>query len=248
LSNIRKSVKSAFDEIAESYDRLRGRPWKVFVDFVKRENFFGGLLKGSLMLDAGCGNGRHTVFCANLGFRVIGIDISSKLLKIAKQKVVKSNLSRNVALVISDILFLPFKTNIFKKAIFIASLHHIPSSNQRLQCLLELKRVLTKDCEALITVWRRWQASFIGYFLKDFFKRVFRCSNGEFGDIYVSWKIGNKEVQRFYHLFTKRELLKLLNKSNFSIKKISSEDIEKIRIKRNFFVIVKKITSRRVTN
>lgn len=239
MLNTRKSVKTAFDEIAESYDRLRGRPWRVFINFVKRENFFHGLLKRSLMLDAGCGNGRHAVFCANLGFRVIGIDISPKLLKIAKQRVTKSNLSRNVALILGDVLFLPFKTNIFKKAIFIASLHHIPSSNQRLQCLLELKRVLTKDCEALITVWRRWQTSFIGYFIKDFLKRIFKRNTGEFGDIYVSWKIGSKEVQRFYHLFTKRELLKLLKKSNFSIKKISSEDIEKTRIKRNFFVIVK---------
>jgi len=237
---VRRSVKIAFNEIAESYDRLRAKPWKVLTDFIKREKFFNGLLKDALILDAGCGNGRHTVFCANLGFRVIGIDISPKLLKIAKKRVIKSNLSGNIALILGDVVLLPFRTNIFKKSIFIASLHHIPSSNQRLQCLLELKRVLTKDCEALITVWRRWQPSFTGYFLKDFFKRLFRRSNGEFGDIYVSWKIGSKKVQRFYHLFSKRELLKLLKKSNFSIRKISSEDIEKIRIKRNFFTIVRK--------
>lgn len=239
LLEVRRSVKIAFNEIAESYDRLRAKPWKVFLNFVKREKFFHSLSKDALILDVGCGNGRHSILCANLGFRAVGIDVAPKLLKVAKQRIKKSNLSGKIHLIISDVLFLPLRDRCFEKLLFIATLHHIPFSKARLQCLLEVKRVLVKDGKALITVWRRWQPKFIGYFLKDFFKRIFKRSSEEFGDIYVSWKVGNKDVQRFYHLFSKREFLKLLKNANFIIERISSEDLERVKIKRNFFAIVK---------
>ncbi|MHA1581720.1 MAG: class I SAM-dependent methyltransferase [Candidatus Baldrarchaeia archaeon] len=236
---IRKSVKVAFNEIAESYDRLRAKPWPPLVKFIELEKFFHNISKDTLILDVGCGNGRHSILCANLGFRAIGIDLSPKLLKMAKQRIKKFNLPEKVNLILGDALSLPLREKLFKRLLFIATLHHIPSSKARLQCLLELKRVLTNDGKALITVWRKWQPKFMGYFIKDFFKKIFRLSNGEFGDIYVSWRLGTKEIQRFYHLFSKKEFVKLLQKSGFIIEKISSEDIEKIRIKRNFFAIVK---------
>ncbi len=242
MLQIRRSVKIAFNEIAESYDRLRAKPWKVLTDFIKREKFFNGLSKDALILDAGCGNGRHSILCANLGFRTVGIDVASKLLRAAKQRIKKANLSKEVHLIIGDILSLPLRGQCFERLIFVATLHHIPSSKARLKCLLEIKRVLVKDAKALITVWRKWQPNFIGYFLKDFFLRIFKHSEKEFGDIYVSWKAGNKEVQRFYHLFSKRELLKLLKKANFIIERISSEDLKRVKIKRNFFAIVKTAT------
>lgn len=239
LSEVRRSVKIAFNEIAESYDRLRARPWKVLVNFVKREKFFHSLSKDALVLDVGCGNGRHSILCANLGFRTVGVDVAPKLLKVAKKRIKKSNLSGKIYLVIGDALFLPLRDRCFERLLFIATLHHIPFLKVRLQCLLEVKRVLGKDGKALITVWRKWQPSFIGYFLKDFFKRIFKHSNEEFGDIYVPWKVDNKEVQRFYHLFSKREFLKLLKNANFIVEKISSEDLKRVKIKRNFFAIVK---------
>jgi len=239
LLEVRRSIKEVFNEIAESYDRLRAKPWKVLVNFIKREDFFRGLHKDALILDVGCGNGRHLILCANLGFRIVGIDVAPKLLNVAKQRVRKANLAEKVQLILGDMLFLPIRGQCFERLLSIAALHHIPSSNARLQCLLEIKRVLVKDGKALITVWRKWQPNFIGYFLKDFIKRLFIQGSGEFGDIYVSWKVGKKEFKRFYHLFSKREFQKLLKKTSFTIEKISSEDLEKVKIKRNFFAIVK---------
>jgi ubiquinone/menaquinone biosynthesis C-methylase UbiE len=44
-----------------------------------------GSLNGKIVLDAGCGNGRFTVFLKGLGAEVIGIDGSPKMVELARQ-------------------------------------------------------------------------------------------------------------------------------------------------------------------
>jgi SAM-dependent methyltransferase len=55
---------------AEQPDAL-GPPTQVFVDF-----FDGFELKPARILDVGCGQGRDAVFLAEMGHRVVGVDIS----------------------------------------------------------------------------------------------------------------------------------------------------------------------------
>ncbi|HEY5006328.1 MAG TPA: class I SAM-dependent methyltransferase, partial [Ktedonobacteraceae bacterium] len=42
------------------------------------------VVTGNTVLDAGCGGGRDCRACAERGFRVIGIDLSVEMLKIAR--------------------------------------------------------------------------------------------------------------------------------------------------------------------
>ena len=77
-------------------------------------------------------------------------------------------------------------------ALSVATLHHLPSPEQRLQSLQELARVLVPGGRAFISVWDFEQERFA-----DELKRQLKDppSDGEFGDVYVPWK-GKRGVQR----------------------------------------------------
>ena len=46
-------MAQTFDSIAEEFSRTRSRPWEDVVKFID------GLPSGGVILDLGCGNGRH---------------------------------------------------------------------------------------------------------------------------------------------------------------------------------------------
>ncbi len=48
--------------------------------------------KGSSILDLGCGEGRYTVFFKDRGYRVLGLDLSEKLINCGKKKYPRLNL------------------------------------------------------------------------------------------------------------------------------------------------------------
>ena len=76
------------------------------------------------ILDLACGTGRHLIPLSQQGFNMVGLDISAKLLKIAKQR------WREVQLVRGDMRFLPFKPQAFAAAISMdTSFGYLPSEH-----------------------------------------------------------------------------------------------------------------------
>ena len=59
------------------------------------------LPKESTILDLGCGEGRYTALLKNRGYRVVGLDLSSTLVKYGKQK------NPHLDLVVGDMRFIP---------------------------------------------------------------------------------------------------------------------------------------------
>lgn len=92
----------------------------------------------------------------------------------------------------ADAASLPFRNNSFKSVICIAVLH---SMKERDKCLDEITRVAAPGSLVMFTVWNRRQPRFL--------------FSGK--ETYVSWA-GN---MRYYYLFTKKELQKLLEKHGF---------------------------------
>ena len=110
-----------------------GFEWAKFKDiFAEYETNFlsyiapisDGFLKGKLVLDAGCGAGRHTYFAAKYGARVVAFDISDKAVESARQN---TRDFPNVAVECVDICNPPADwIGKFDYIMSIGVLHHLP--------------------------------------------------------------------------------------------------------------------------
>jgi SAM-dependent methyltransferase len=104
------------------------------------------------ILDLACGTGRHLIPLSQQGFNMVGLDISAKLLKIAKQR------WHEVQIVRGDIRFLPFKPQAFAAAISMdTSFGYLPSEHDDGVSLNELRRTLRKEGILIFDVFHQEQ-------------------------------------------------------------------------------------------
>ena len=237
LPKTKQSVKESFEEIASDWDRLRGNPWPVLLEFLENSDVKESF-SSDYLLDLGCGNGRHMLFFADKSKRAIGVDFVTGLLEIARKKSISQGID-NVSYIMADITALPFRKGVFSNILFLATLHHIPMQENRLVALTEVKHILKNGGLCLISVWRKWQKRFFWHFFKQSFVHVFTFKSfKEFGDIFIPWKKQDDViVQRFYHLFSRREMKKLLKKTELDI--ASMENFGGPTQRDNLFCIIK---------
>lgn len=174
------------------------------------------VLPGEKILDSGCANGRLLKLLKNKKVDYYGIDLSEKLIEIAKKNF------PNEKFQVADALNLPFPENFFDKVFSVSVLHNIPSKEFQIQYLKETQRVLKKSGLLILRVWDFWRRK-DGWkiFLKYTFLKFIRKSKLDFFDVFVPWKDsqGNILVQRYFHCFRKGELEDLIKKVGFKIKK-----------------------------
>jgi 2-polyprenyl-3-methyl-5-hydroxy-6-metoxy-1,4-benzoquinol methylase len=92
---------------------------------------------GKLILDAGVGTGRFATWLAKRGFKVIGVDLSPEMLKVAKRKIKLLNV--DIELVLADLHFLPFRYGTFDSCVCINVVDHLTDIGKFLS---ELRLVL----------------------------------------------------------------------------------------------------------
>ncbi|PTD93543.1 hypothetical protein C9439_07250 [archaeon SCG-AAA382B04] len=202
----KKEIKRVFDKISHDFSQTRKHPWPEVVDFIEKGR------KTNFSLDLGCGNGRHMKELIKKSERVIGVDFSKKMLKKSKREILLSGYSKDsFELVQGDITDLPFNNQVFDIVICIATLHHIPSSKKREECLNEIHRVLKKNGRTLISVWSIEHNEFEGK------REEVRKNNF---DYFVDWKSDGFKEKRFYHIFNRENFSNLLNKTDFTVKEI----------------------------
>jgi ubiquinone/menaquinone biosynthesis C-methylase UbiE len=115
------------------------------IEFLKRH-----LEKGDYILDVACGSGRHTIGLSEMGFDLVGLDVSAKLLRIAKQR------RRQIQLVRGDMRCLPFKSETFDSAVAMdTSFGYLPSKTEDAQSLTEIRRVLSIKGKFIIDVFNQ---------------------------------------------------------------------------------------------
>ncbi|HHE05105.1 MAG TPA: methyltransferase domain-containing protein, partial [candidate division WOR-3 bacterium] len=90
-------------------------------------------IKGKRLLDAGCGSGRFILYFKELGAEVHGIDISPKLISLAKQRV------KDGTFTLGSVTAIPYPGNYFDVVISIEVLQHVPDIELALR---EFYRVL----------------------------------------------------------------------------------------------------------
>ncbi|MGE5178389.1 MAG: class I SAM-dependent methyltransferase [Bacteroidota bacterium] len=117
---------------------------------------------GESILDAACGTGRYSAYFVKAGAKVTGLDISDKMLDLAREKVPGATFLRH------DLaLPLPFRDGEFDKICCAQALKHLPDLSQPFR---EFSRVLKPGGKLVFSVthpemdWTDYQMSFIPSF------------------------------------------------------------------------------------
>lgn len=104
----------SFDRVAKAYDRTRGFPRSVMDEILKvLEEQLNGYER---ILDVGVDTGRFSKPLQDLGYEVIGVDISDRMLQKAHEKMTKD-------LLLADACNLPFADSSFDASINVHVLH-----------------------------------------------------------------------------------------------------------------------------
>lgn len=198
-----QKTRKDFDLIAPDFSRTR---WSIWAEF---ENFREYLKDGDKVLDAGCGNGRLLDLFKDKNIDYVGLDFSKGLIEIARKK------HSQHRFVVGDVLDLPFSNDSFNIVFSVAVLHHIPSKEFRQKVLKEARRVLKPGGTLILTVWDVWGKKKAWFnVLKHSFLKILGQSKLDFLDVFVPW--GDKAL-RYYHYFTKTELVNLVKEAGFKI-------------------------------
>jgi ubiquinone/menaquinone biosynthesis C-methylase UbiE len=120
ILNIFKTVEKSYDKMGETYHNFRDNE-----KFIRELEQFSELLPTSgQVLDAGCGVGRPTSeFLVKQGLDVTGVDISKKMIDLAKKNVPDAKFYQK------NILTLDFPDESFDGIICVYTLWHIPRIN-----------------------------------------------------------------------------------------------------------------------
>jgi len=240
-----------YDSIAKDYHLKRKKPWiplKLFLKALDKNGFqFSGY-----SIDLGCANGRNFKLFLKENIRLIGIDNSLELLKIANKEmkeleVFSTKQLKNIQLILSDISCLPIRANTIQNIFSIATLHHVKYKIERRKSILQLHDILKSNGCIILSLWRKYQKRYKYYFIFDWCKRKFNPKYNkkqqilglkDFGDKFVPWTISqsNTTYNRFYHFFSNIEIKKLLKQ--FKIIKI--EKLGGPNNKDNFFLLAQK--------
>jgi len=109
-------------------------------DTIKRYKLFLKIInsldiKNLLILDAGCGTGMYSKELLKNGNKIVGIDKSDNILKVAKKKDKENKMS----LIYGDLYNLPFKNEIFDLTLCVGVYQHITDYKKMTNELFQLR-------------------------------------------------------------------------------------------------------------
>ncbi|HZJ41592.1 MAG TPA: class I SAM-dependent methyltransferase [Patescibacteria group bacterium] len=210
-------VQKNYNEIAVDFDMSRKkRIWP------RTEEVCSIVKSGDKVLDLACGNGRLLESFHKKEIEYLGIDISEELINIAKKNYPNNNF------IVGDLLDLKNISSEHKKYdhIFcLAALQHIPSEEYRLKVLQDAKSLLTDSGELIISNWNLWESKHFKKIIINAILKIIGLNQLDFKDIIFFWKdsSGNKKSKRYYHAFTKKELIKLSKMAGFKNIKVEKD-------------------------
>jgi ubiquinone/menaquinone biosynthesis C-methylase UbiE len=192
----RRGVRETYDRIATHFARTRAYAWDDVTDFIEG-------IEGHLGLDVGCGNGRHAGPLAERTDRVLGVDVSREVLNEAHRRAIEGDYTDSFSLVQADAADLPLGADSIDVALSIATIHHLPDRDTRIESLDELARVLAPGGRALLSVWS---------VTHDRFDR------SEGFDTVIDWTLPDDEtVPRYYHIYDPTEFDRDLAESALAV-------------------------------
>jgi SAM-dependent methyltransferase len=143
---------------------------------------------GRRLLDLGCGEGRHSLLAARMGFAPTGVDFEPLAIRRARAAAGEAGLAARIHWLVADVLALPFLSAAFDLVLDYGCLHH-----QRKSDWARYMRGL------------RWVLKPGGLFVLSAFSTAFRA----YGPQERSWHLAHGAYRRF---FTARDLHGLLGR------------------------------------
>jgi len=221
MNNIQQEIKQFYDNQAEKFSGTRNKTWPEFF-YIKEqvEKIIQKKWKIKI-LELGCGDGRAYRYLIDIFWKDLidytGVDLSTWLIKIAKEKSPETNFINQ------DMLsFLEEQDQqSFDFVLAVASFQHIPTRWERLLILKNIYRVLEYDGICQMFNW-----SFSNWFFKKYWKQIFKSFliwilslwTKAINDIYIPWKDKEKVYYRYYHIFFLYELKNLFKEAWFVVK------------------------------
>jgi ubiquinone/menaquinone biosynthesis C-methylase UbiE len=230
VTNLQSIVERNYDEVAKQYSETRKKKlWSGLEDLLDKVE------TGAKVLDVGCGSGKLLINLQEKGVRYLGVDTCTKLLSHAEEDYPGYEFKEG------DILRLGQLPELnFDYVFAVAVLQHIPSEELRVDALKQLKNKVSDKGKIVISNWNMWsnkwtRPNFKNLFIKFSLLKLIGKNKMDLGDITFDWKNSKGEIvaQRYYHMFTLRELRRISKKAGLSIKKIFKDDY-------NYYLILRK--------
>jgi len=213
-------IRNDYDEIAEEFSATRKTMWPELADLDKYAK------EGGRVLDIGCGNGKLFGFLAEKrkNFSYVGLDVSEKLISIAKEFYLETEFPSGEFRVF-DGINIPYSDNSFDAVYCLATLPHLPGREMQVKFLENIRKAAKPGAKLIITCWNLWQFKFISFQLKMIVNFIIDkiLGNGKYdwGDFYIPWKKrGVAPIYRYYHAFTLSELNSILKKAGWEAEEI----------------------------
>lgn len=146
-----RKVKS-FERYAEYYDLIyQDKDYEKECDFIEEifQNFSSNPVK--TIFDGGCGTGGHAILLARRGYEVTGIDNSEIMIKRAKEKAGRANLS--LSLHVADLRQLNLSRRFDACICMFAVMDYITETKDVLKTLVNIGRHLQKDSLFVFDFW-----------------------------------------------------------------------------------------------
>jgi ubiquinone/menaquinone biosynthesis C-methylase UbiE len=208
------STAAAYDVLAKGYYEARkykkgvGYFYNCLLEWPSTLKLLGDV-RGKKILDVGCGPGLYASLLIKKGAVVKGIDISSELIRIAKQE------APTAEFIIGDAERLPYKNSEFDIVIAPLVLHYLNSWDEVLK---EIHAVLKKGG---IFIFSQHNPFTEKLKKKKWFFKKFRVIEGYFDEAakYSLWNRKNKgkKVTVVHYHKTYATIIKLLMKHGFEI-------------------------------
>ena len=138
----KEQVAKMFDNISRNYDGLnRVISFGIDVKWRKKVVEIIGKKNPKQILDIATGTGDLALMMANLNpDRIVGLDISSGMLEVGKQKIAKAHLSEKIEMIVGDSENMPFEDNTFDAITVSFGVRNFANLNKGLK---EIARVLS---------------------------------------------------------------------------------------------------------
>ncbi|MXV64040.1 methyltransferase domain-containing protein [Natronorubrum sp. JWXQ-INN-674] len=196
----RAAVRDTYDRIATHFASTREYAWpevEAFVEATANTRPTDTTAR-SVGLDLGCGNCRHAELLAETCDPVVGLDVSRGLLETGRERARER--AFDVELCQGDASELPLADDTVDVAVYVATLHHLPTQRARRDSLDELARVLAPGGRALVSAWSTAHDNF---------------DETDGFDTTVEWTLpGGEAVDRFYHIYAPDEFEAALEASD----------------------------------